>query len=139
MAFLGTFLYELNFHVFFREKISDIGYGMRVFLFAGFAGFFSALILNRRETTKDHPEYVSNYVNRGLGLFGFIVTFCTFPYLCVAGLYNTSTNNGYMAFIAPLNMYLALGAGVLGCFSASCITNRKILIHDLIFTGLNVS
>lgn len=57
----------------------------------------------------------------------------------MAGLYRTSTNNSYMAFIAPLNMYLALGAGVLGCFAASCLTSRKILIHDLIFTGLNVT
>lgn len=43
-----------------------------------------------------------------------------------------------MAYIAPLNMYLALGAGALGTYAASCLGYRKIQVYDLIFTGLNV-
>jgi hypothetical protein len=43
-----------------------------------------------------------------------------------------------MAYVGPLNMYLALGAGVLGTYAASCLAHRKILVHDVIFTGLNV-
>lgn len=48
MTLIGTTLYELNYHVFFRIRITDTGYGMRVFLFAGIAALFSGLILNKR-------------------------------------------------------------------------------------------
>jgi hypothetical protein len=35
-------------------------------------------------------------------------------------------------------MYLALTAGVLGSFTASALTYRKIFAHDLIFGALAV-
>lgn len=68
---------------------------------------------------------------------GFIFTFCAFPFLCVSGLYHTSQNRGFMAYVGTLNMYLALGAGVLGSFSSNALTYRKINTFDLIFTGLS--
>jgi hypothetical protein len=71
-------------------------------------------------------------------LIGFVFTFCFFPYLSAAGLFHTSLNNGYITYVAVLNMYLALGAGVLGCFAACTFSYRKIQTFDLIYTGLNV-
>ncbi len=45
MTLIGSFAYEFNFHMFFREKISDIGFGMRIFLFSGMMGLFSSVLL----------------------------------------------------------------------------------------------
>lgn len=41
-----------------------------------------------------------------------------------------------MLYSAVLKMYLALVAGILGSFTASALTYRKIFAHDLIFGGL---
>lgn len=35
-------------------------------------------------------------------------------------------------------MWFALGAGILGSFSASAIINGKIFLHDLVYSGLSV-
>lgn len=34
-------------------------------------------------------------------------------------------------------MWFALGAGILGSFSASAIINGKIFLHDLVYSGLS--
>lgn len=111
---------------------------MRVFLFAGVMGVVSSLLLGKKDTTTNHSGFYSSYSNRGIALMGFIFTFCAFPFLCVSGLYHTSQNRGFMAYVGTLNMYLALGAGVLGSFSSNALTYRKINTFDLIFTGLSV-
>lgn len=139
MTLFGTFFYEVNSLLFFRLRIRDCGFGMRLFLFAGIMGLISALVLGRKDTTVNHGGYYSNYSTRGLALLGFIFTFCAFPYLAVSELYHTSTNNGYITYIAPLNMYFALGAGVLGSFAINALTYRKIHTFDLIYTGLSVN
>lgn len=36
-------------------------------------------------------------------------------------------------------MWFALGAGVLGSFSVSALTYRKIFLHDLVHSGLAVT
>lgn len=41
-------------------------------------------------------------------------------------------------YIAPLNMWFALGAGVLGAFSMTALVNGKIFLHDLVYSGLAV-
>lgn len=118
--------------------MTDIGYGMRIFLFGSIVGIVSSLILGRKDTTVDHPYYMSVYSSRSLGLVGLVVAVCTFPMLVVGSLYKTSINYSYILFIATLNMYLAVGAGILGAFSASAIFNGKIFLHDLVFSGLAV-
>lgn len=118
--------------------MTDIGYGMRIFLFGSIVGIVSSLILGRKDTTVDHPYYMSVYSSRSLGLVGLVVAVCTFPLLVVGSLYQTSINYSYILFIATLNMYLAVGSGILGAFSASALFNGKIFLHDLIFSGLAV-
>ena len=140
LAILGTFFYEVNNQLIWRFIITDIGYGMRIFLFGGVMGFFSSLLLgikNKKQTEKHH-KYFSLYATRCLSLVGLVIIFCTFPSLCVGSLYQTSVNNGYILYVAPFNMWFALVAGVLGSFCASALTYRKIFIHDLIFSGINV-
>jgi hypothetical protein len=111
---------------------------MRIFLFSGMMGLFSSVLLEKRKTTADHFGYYGSYTSRVFALIGLVFTFCFFPYLTSAGLYHTSLNNGYILYVAILNMFLALGAGMLGCFAACTFSYRKIQTFDLIFTGLNV-
>ena len=49
LSVFGTFLYEVNSQLLWRMEITDTGYGMRVFLFGGVMGLFSALILGKKK------------------------------------------------------------------------------------------
>lgn len=134
----GTFIYEVNAQLLWRYSISDVGFGMRIFIYGGFVGLISGLILGRKETTVNHPRYMSVYASRAFGLLGLCVAFCTFPSLVAGSLYKSSRNNHYILYSAVLRMYLALAAGVLGSFSCSALTYRKIFAHDVIFSALTV-
>lgn len=81
---------------------------------------------------------MSIYASRAFGLLGLLFQFCTFPCLVAASIYKTSANRNAILYSSVLRMYLALGSGILGSFSASSLTYRKIFIHDLIFGGLAV-
>lgn len=99
-------------------------------------GLFASLILGRKDTTYRHYHYKSVYSSRGFGILGLVIVFAAFPLLVTNGVYAVSTNYTYIAYIAPFNMWFALGAGVLGSFSISALTYRKIFLHDLVHTGL---
>lgn len=99
-------------------------------------GLISSLILGKKDTTLNHPKYMSIYATRGFSLLGLLVQFCTFPCLVAGSLFHTSVNNSFILYSSVLRMYLALIAGVLGSFSASAISYKKIMIHDLIFGAL---
>lgn len=81
---------------------------------------------------------MSVYASRAFGLLGLCVAFCTFPSLVAGSLYKSSTNNTYILYSSVLRMYLALVAGVLGSFSCSALTYRKIFAHDVIFSAITV-
>lgn len=138
ITFLGSWFYEINYQLFFRFEIDDCGFGMRIFLFAGVMSLVISNFLGRKETTVAHAGYYSNYSTRGIALLGFVFTFCAFPFLVAAGLYNTTINKGYVAYIGVFNMYFALGAGVLGVFVANCLSFKKVHVFDIVFTGLSV-
>lgn len=140
LSLIGTFLYEVNSELLWKLEITDTGYGMRVFLWGGFYGLISSCILGKRriKSTAFHERYFSIYATRALGLVGLIIIFCTFPTLVVASLYQTSNNNSYIINVAAFNMFLALVAGVLGSFTISALTYKKIFVFDLIFSGINV-
>lgn len=139
LSLFGTFIYIVNEQLLWRYGISDTGYGMRIFIYGGFMGLISSCILGRKDTTINHPKFMSVYASRALSLLGLLIQFCTFPCLVAASLYTTSVNNMYILYSSVLRMYLALIAGILGSFSASAITYRKIMIHDLVFGGLTVN
>lgn len=73
-----------------------------------------------------------------LGLLGFSIVWCAFPLLLVTGIYTHSDPDNLILFAAPVNMWLALIAGLLGTFTAAAINYRKFSLHDLVFTGLAV-
>ena len=111
---------------------------MRIFVFGSFLGLVSSCILGRKDTTLEHHQYKSVYSTRSMGLVGLVIAFSAFPMLILGGLYNVSSNYAHILYIAPLNMWLALGAGVLGAFSMTAIVNSKIFLHDLVYSGLAV-
>lgn len=138
LSVFGTFIYIVNEQLIFRYAIGDTGFGMRIFIFGAFAGLISSIILGKKDTTINNIKYMSVYASRGMSLLGLLVQFCTFPCLVAGSLYTTSINNTYVLYSSVLRMFLALVAGILGSFSASAITYRKIMIHDLVFGGLAV-
>ena len=48
LSLFGTFLYEVNAQLFWRFGISDTGFGMRIFIFGGFLGLISSLLLGKK-------------------------------------------------------------------------------------------
>lgn len=73
-----------------------------------------------------------------LSLLGFGIVWCAFPLLLVTGIYTHSSQDNLILYAAPVNMWLALIAGVLGTFTAAALNYRKFSLHDLVFTGLAV-
>lgn len=72
-----------------------------------------------------------------LALLGFAILFCTFPFLCAAGVYTYTTIDSYIIYATPLLMWLAIIASVLGSFTAASFTYGKYSVHDLVFSGLS--
>lgn len=52
LAVFGTFFYEINNQLIWRFMITDVGYGMRIFLFGGVMGFISSLMLGVKKLNK---------------------------------------------------------------------------------------
>lgn len=48
LSLIGAFLYEVNAQLFWRFSISDTGFGMRIFIFGGFMGLISSIILGKK-------------------------------------------------------------------------------------------
>ena len=48
LSLIGAFLYEVNAQLFWRFYISDTGFGMRIFIFGGFMGLISSVILGKK-------------------------------------------------------------------------------------------
>jgi len=137
LTIFGTFCYELNNQLLWRLFISDTGYGMRIFVFGSFLGLIISLILGKKDTTVNHIRYISVYSSQSHGLIGLCFIFCAMPFLCVTGLYRTSTNDSAMLWVAPFNMWLSLISGVLGSFCSSALSYRKVFLHDLVFSGIS--
>lgn len=138
LTLFGTFFQEVATQILWRLAIYDTGYGMRVFLFGGVMGFFASLVQGRKDTTINSPRYISVYASRGLGILGICVIFCVFPCLVAACIFKTSANRMTILYSSVLRMYLALVASILGSFTASALTYRKIFAHDLIFGAITV-
>lgn len=83
MTLFGSWLYEVNNQLMWSIFVTDIGYGMRIFVFGATMGLIASCILGRKDTTIDHHQYRSVYSSRSLGLIGLVVAFCTFPMLIV--------------------------------------------------------
>lgn len=148
LSIIGTILYELNDQILWRLFVTDCGYGMRVFVFGGVLGLTSSLILFKRETTEDHPKYISDYFSQTYSLLGSAIVWIFFPVLILAdtyrsgsGLSNGINNQSTDNIILPpaiLNTFLAGCASAVSAFSASMLFHNRIAVQEIIYSIYSV-
>lgn len=137
LSWIGTFIYELNSQILWRLFIPDNGYPSRAFAYGGMLGLISSIIIAKRHLTSGNPAYRSSYKIMAMALLGIIFVWCSFPILVVSNVY-TSTTGKIVAMSGQVNIWLALASSVLGCFGASSLSQRKISVHDLVFSSITV-
>lgn len=126
--------------IFWRIWVTDCGYGMRIFLFGGFFGLFSSLILGKKSTTVQHPRFMSDYYYQALNLFGAIVIWCLLPVLNWSDLWHSTiiSNDSNILHVVSLNMYFALCGSVIGSCCICILLYKKLSIHTLVFSLFTV-
>lgn len=117
--------------------IPDNGYPSRAFAYGGSLGLISSLVLNKRERTKDSHHYRSSYKVMALSFLGTILFWCSYPVLVLSSVY-VSTVGKIIAMAGQVNIWLALSASVMGCFTASSFSYRKFCVHDMVFASITV-
>lgn len=137
MTWIGTFLYELNSQILWRLYIPDNGYPSRAFAFGGALGIVSSIILGKRELTKGNPNYKSSYKTMALAFLGIIFVWCAYPILVLSNVY-IKHGGEVVTMAGQVNIWLALAASVLGCYTASSLIYRKFCVHDMIFGSITV-
>jgi hypothetical protein len=137
LTWIGTFIYEVNSQILWRLYIPDNGYPSRAFAYGGMLGLISSIILNKRDKTINNPGFKSSYKIMALAFLGIIFVWCSFPILVLSSVY-TSASGKIVAMIGQVNIWLALAASVLGCYTASTISYRKFCIHDMVFASITV-
>lgn len=136
ICFVGNFAYTLNEVSFWRLKICDNGYGMRVFLFGSVAGLVASRILGNKELTKDHLKYYSQYYYQTFALIGAIFVWILLPWLSVIEQSQVNVVSPTIDYrqVAPINIIYALCASASAAFATSIWIRGKISVHDIIFS-----
>jgi len=57
--------------------------------------------------------------------------------LVLSNVYNSATGK-IIAMTGQVNIWLALAASVLGCYTASSFSYRKFCVHDMVFASITV-
>ena len=73
----------------------------------------------------------------GLSLLGVVIVWSVFPLIVLSDVY-VSTSGKVVAMSGQVNMWLALAASVLGCYTASSLVYRKFSLHDIVFSAISV-
>jgi ammonia channel protein AmtB len=131
LTWIGTFIYEINSQILWRLYIPDSGYPSRAFAYGGMLGLVSSIVLNKRDKTVNNPNFRSSYKIMALAFLGIIFVWCSFPVLVV--------NIDIVGMAGQVNIWLALAASVLGCYTASSFSYRKFCVHDMVFGSITVS
>ncbi len=72
-----------------------------------------------------------------LAFLGIIFVWCSYPILVLSNVY-ISTAGKIVAMTGQVNIWLALAASALGCYTASALTYSKFCVHDLVFAAITV-
>lgn len=136
MCFVGIFGYALNESAFWRLFINDNGYGMRIFLFGSVLGLVSSRILGKKEETRSHKNYYSEYNFQTFGLLGAIFIWILLPWLSTIG--QGTFNTADFRQVAPLNIWYALSASCCASFMTSIWIHGKISVHEIVFGCFSV-
>lgn len=142
LTVIGTFIYEFNSMIFWRIFVTDCGFGMRIFLFAGCMGIFASLLLGKKEqeTTILHSRFSSEYYFQTLNLFGAIVIWCLLPVLNWSDLWHSTSvgTDSYILHTVSLNMWFALCGSVIGSFCGSLALYKRLSVHTIVFSVFTV-
>lgn len=137
LTWIGTFIYEINSQILWRLYIPDNGYPSRAFAYGGMLGLIASLVLNKRDKTLNNNNFRSSYKIMALAFLGTIFVWCSYPILVLSSVYD-SQNGEIVAMAGQVNIWLALAASVLGCYTASSFAYRKFCVHDMVFASFTV-
>jgi len=126
--------------LFWRLFVTDCGFGMRIFLFGGFMGLISSLILAKKETTVIHTRFISDYYHQAINFVGAIFIWCLFPVLNWSDLWHNPLvgADSTIVHVVSLNMWFALCGSVTGSVCICILLYKKLSIHTLIFSIFSV-
>ena len=127
----------MNSQILWRLYIPDNGYPSRTYAFGGALGLISSFVLGQRDKTKNIRSYFSEYKAMGIALLGTVFLWCSYPILVTGSTFNT-INGQIIVMPGQVNIWLALAASVIGCYTASCLKHRKFSLHDIVFTSITV-
>lgn len=137
LSWFGTFFYEINSQLLWKMFIPDNGYPSRAFAYGGTLGMISSLLIGKRDLTKRHVAFKSSSRTMAVAFLGTVLVWCSYPILVLSGVYTSATGK-VVSMAGQVNIWLALAAGVVGCYAASSLSYRRFCLHDLIFTSLTV-
>jgi hypothetical protein len=137
LSWIGTFLYEINSQILWRLFIPDNGYPSRAFAYGATLGIVASIIASKRDKTVNNPNFRSSYKIMALAFLGIIFVWCSYPVLVLSSVFN-SQNSEVVAMAGQVNIWLALAASVLGCYTASSFSYRKFCVHDMVFASITV-
>lgn len=80
---------------------------------------------------------MSHYHVNALALIGAVIVCLTYPNVISAGLFVINGIPTSIAAVVQINAWFALGGSVVGVYTACSLKDRKISIHDVIFTSLS--
>ena len=145
LMLFGTLFYTFNESIFWRISVLDAGFAGRIFIFGSTLGIVSSLILGKKDKTKDNNNYYSIKPYQTLGLVGTIFAWIFIPaFSAVNQLYkytdfpNNTTARVTYAHQGPMNTIFALCASTAAAFCISILINKKISVHDIVFSSLSV-
>lgn len=137
LSWFGTLFYEINSQILWRMFIPDNGYPSRAFAYGGTLGLISSILVSKRKETNNHSAFKSSSRTMAVAFLGTVLVWCSYPILVLSGVY-TSTTGKVVSMAGQVNIWLALAAGVVGCYAASSLSYRRFCLHDLIFTSITV-
>ena len=144
LCLFGGFFYAFNEAIFWRISVLDGGFAGRIFLFGSTLGLISSLILGKRDLTKDNRNYFSTKSYQTLSLVGTVFIWIFIPvFSAISQLYKYTATTSIIqrvtyAHQGPMNILFALCASTAAAFAVSILINKKISVHDIVFSATAV-
>lgn len=147
LCMFGGFFYAFNEAIFWRISVLDAGFAGRIFLYGSSLGLVSSLILGKKNLTKNSRNYYSSKSYQTLSLIGAVFIWVFIPaFSAINQLYKYEnddinlnvTQRVTYAHQGPMNIIFALCASTVAAFSVSMLINKKISVHDIVFSATSV-
>jgi hypothetical protein len=74
----------------------------------------------------------------GLAMLGSVFLWCSYPIINLVSTLNLTSTDDAIISASQVNMWLALAASVLGCYTTSAFLYQKFRVREVVFTTLTV-